>query len=659
MAEEQAPDLQTTLGRDVFLSYASQDAVVASAIVEALEQHGIKCWIAPRDVRPGAQYADAIVGAINEAKVFVLVLSASAVASSHVRREVERAASKHKPIIAFRIDGAALNRALEYFLAESQWIDVSKLGMPEALAKLTEAVGSGSAYPAHQGPVTHSGVGTTRKRVTVVAAMLACTGVAAALALHFWSASHRVAQQAAATIDKSIAVLPFTDMSEKQDQEYFADGMADEIIDLLAEIPALKVIARTSSFTFKGKNEDLRTIGNMLGAAYVVEGSVRRSGEQVRITAQLINTRTGVREWSQTFNENMGDVLKMQSRIATGLVRALQVTVGADDLQAQGTLQSTEAYDLYLRGRHAIDRYDKPGFESATGYFQQALEIDPRLIRAAEWLAITHEWTAEWGFVPAREGYDQARASAERALKLDPRSGLAHAMLCTIHLNQDRDWAAAADECNRALALEPRNPHLLGYAGQLHGVLGQWDEAARLTTASLALDPLDSGWHDLLAIIRERTGRLAEAEVERRKVLEITPTYVRGRLDLGLTLLAQGKLEPALDSMRQETEDGGRDAGLAIVYYAMGRKADADAALARFMKAHENNRAYRIAQIHAYRGEGDKAFEWLDRAYRQQDVDLWFFIGNLAFKSFESDARYRAFLQKMNLPQLPETSASQ
>jgi tetratricopeptide (TPR) repeat protein len=198
--------------------------------------------------------------------------------------------------------------------------------------------------------------------------------------------------------------------------------------------------------------------------------------------------------------------------------------------------------------------------------------------------------------------------------------------------------------------LEPRNSQVLGYAGQAHTVLGQWEEAARLTTASIAVDPLFAGWHDLLAIIRDRTGRLADAEVERRKTLEISPTYERGHLDLGLTLVAEGKLEPALVAMGQETADGGRDAGLAIVYYEMGRKGDADAALARFTKEHASDRAYRIAQVHAYRAEADEAFAWLDRAYQQKDVDLWFFIGNLPFKALEPDPRYKAFLRRMNLP---------
>jgi TolB-like protein/lipoprotein NlpI len=660
--EEQTSDTHTGVS-GVFISYASPDAAVADAIVAALERAEIPCWIAPRDVKPGARYADAIVRAINEAGALVLVLSANAMGSDHVAREVERAASKRKRLIAFRIDATALSPELEYFLSNSQWIDAAALAMPVALGKLAEAIGQGWATRPQQIPETKRAVGT-KKRVAVAAVVAMALGGIVAMGVRYWSSTHGTAQPTAAVwiTDKSIAVLPFTDMSEKKDQEYFADGMAEEILDLLAKIPGLTVIGRTSSFQFKDKNEDLRTIGTKLNAAYVVEGSVRKSGEQVRIAAQLINTRTGAHEWSETYDEDMGDVLKVQDRIATGLVRALQVTVGADDLQSQPTLKSAEAYDLYLRGRHAMDRFDKGGFESAAGYFQQALAIDSNLIRAAEWLAAAHEFLAEWGFVPANEGYEQARTSVENALKIYPRSGLAHSLMCTIHLVHDWDWAAAAEECDRALALEPRNPQVLGYAGQYHTVVGQWDEAARLITASIALDPLFAGWHDELAIIRDHTGRLAEAEAERRKTLDISPTYERGRLDLGLTLLAEGKLEPALDAMRQETDSGGRDAGLSIVYYAMGRKAEADQVLARYTKDHANDRAYRIAQIHAYRGDGDQAFNWLDRAYRQKDVDLWYFIGNLPFKAFEPDPRYKAFLQKMRLPienearRLPRTS---
>jgi serine/threonine-protein kinase len=344
-------------------------------------------------------------------------------------------------------------------------------------------------------------------------------------------------------------------------------------------------------------------------------------------------------------------VLEIQDRIAAGIFRALQVTVSADGLQDRPALKSADAYDLYLRGRHEMDRFDKTGFETAAGYFRQALEIDPSLVRAAEWLAAAQEFMAEWGFVPAREGYEVTRASLERALKLDPRSGLAHSLLCTVHAIYDWESSAAVKECAVALALEPRNPQVLGYAGQIQAVVGHWDEAARLTTASIALDPLFAGWHDVLAIIRDRTGRLTEAEVERRRTIEISPTYERAHFDLGLTLLAEGNLDAALAEMQEETPDGGRDAGLAIIYDARGRKVDSDEALARYSKQHATDRAYRIAQIYAYRGDANAAFVWLGRAYDQKDVDLLWFKGNLACKAFELDPRYRAFLHKMNLPE--------
>jgi len=635
---------------DVFVSYASQDAAVAKSIVENLEQHGLKCWMAPRDVLPGAVYADAIVAAINEAKALVLVLSGGAVASSHVGKEIERASSKRKQIIAFRIDAAPLSRALEYFLGESQWIDVPALGMPAALAKLAEAGGRGSTTPARQIPATKR-ASRSKKRFAIGAAILICMGAAVFLCVHLLSLNHRSLQQAVSITDKSIAVLPFVDMSEKKDQEYFADGMAEEVLDLLANVPSIRVIARTSSFQFKGKSEDLRTIGNTLGTAYVVEGSVRRSGNRLRVTAQLIGTNDGWHLWSESYDEDVGDVLKVQHQIAASIVRALQVTVGADDLQSRPVLRGAEAYNFYQRGRHAMDRFDQTGFESAAGYFQQALDLDPASIRAAEWLAVAHEYIAEWGFAPPREGYERARQFARRALALDPNSAMAHALMCTIYTIYDWDWAAAAEESKSALAREPRNPMVLGEVANLQRALGHLDVAARMLNSAFVLDPLHAGFREQLGNIRYRTDHLTEAEAELRKTLALSPTYNSGHLYLGQILLAQGKLEAALLEMEQEAPDGGRDTGLAVIYHAMGQSAEADAALSRLVKERANDAAFEIAQVHAYRGEVDQAFAWLDRAYDQKDVELFWIKGDPWLKHLEPDPRYKAFLRKMNLPQ--------
>jgi TolB-like protein len=333
----------TSLGHDVFVSYASQDAAVANSIVESLEQHGIKCWIAPRDVVPGTQYADGIVGAIDESRILVLIVSKEALASAHVGRELERAASKRHPIIALKVDSAPLNRAFEYFLNQSQWIEVGAGGTDGAIAKLVEAVGRhlepGSAAAPTAAPQAKVRKSARSRRMWGIAAGVVVLALVAAffLANRGWlskqaTASHETPATAVVS-DKSIAVLPFVDLSEAKDKEYFADGMSEEVIDLLTKIPGLTVIGRTSSFAFKGRNEDVRTIGAKLGAAYVLEGSVRNAGDQLRISAQLINTRTGAHEWSETYDRRVGDVLKLQDAIAAAVVREMQLTVGSGNLE--------------------------------------------------------------------------------------------------------------------------------------------------------------------------------------------------------------------------------------------------------------------------------------------------------------------------------------
>jgi TolB-like protein/Flp pilus assembly protein TadD len=646
-------DATAGTARHLFISYASHDAEVAQKVCSALEAAGFPCWMAPRDVKPGAQYADAIVRAITEVKALVVVLSASGVASSHVGREVERAASKHKQIIAFRLDAAPLNPALEYFLGESQWIDVPALGMSAALAKLAEAVGQGSAAPVQQIPATKRAAGT-KKQFGIAAAILISLGAAAALGMHFWSSNHRSARPvvAAAITDKSIAVLPFLDMSEKKDQEYFGDGMAEEILDLLVKIPGLKVIGRTSSFQFKGKNEDLRTIGTKLGAAYVLEGSVRKSGNRLRVSAQLIDSKDGTHMMSQTYDRDLSDVLKMQDEIAATLVRALQIEVStADSIASRPALRNTEAYTLYLQGRHAYDRFDQEGFEQAANYFQRALELDPSFAAAAAELASTYSALGEWGFIQPAIASEQARNFAKRAISLAPNLAIAHAVLGKIHDVYDWDWPAADREIREALALAPNDAIILLMAARQSLIIGRWEDALKLLNASLEQDPLDPGGYVQLNWIQVRRGRLAEAEAAVRRTLEISPTFSYAHYYLGVTLLARGQREAALTEFQKETADGGRLGGSAMAYFALGRKADSDVALAQLVKLQASDNAYGVALSYAFRGEPDVALRWLDRAYAQKDPGLYTVKGEPPLKNIEADPRFKAFLRKMNLPE--------
>jgi TolB-like protein/Tfp pilus assembly protein PilF len=637
--------------RSLFISYASHDADTANSICEFLERRGLSCWLAPRDVKPGAQYADAIVGAINDAKTVVLVLSGSAVVSSHVGREVERAASKHKQIISFRIDGTPLSRALEYFLGESQWIDVPTLGMSAAFSKLAEAVGTAPTMPEAAPRIPAKPVGKTR-RLAIAAAVVIGVGVAIALGVRFWPSSHRAQEPVVAVVsDKSIAVLPFADMSEKKDQDYFADGMAEEILDLLAKIPDLKVIGRTSSFQFKGKNEDLRTIGKKLNAAYVLEGSVRNSGDQVRITTQLINTRTGMHEWSATYNEHIGDVLKLQDAIAAAVVRELQLTVAADYLTARSISKNVEAYDLYLRGRYAFDRYDQEGLDKAASLFQQALDRDPTFADAEVELAYTYILQVLQGSLTPVAGFQQARRAATNALELDPTSAEGQAVMADIHYIYDWDWAGAKRVLQQIATVAPNNVDVLWSEAALSAALGHWDDALRQIKAALAQDPINPGLLTILSGIQEARGHLSEAEATARRVLDIRPTYGYGHYNIGVILLERGDRDAALIEMQQETIDDGKQQGLAIAYYALGRKTESDAALAGMLKDQADTNALSIAEVYAFRGQSDEAMHWLERAYAQKDPYLYSIKGDPLLRNLEDDRRYKVFLRKMNLPE--------
>jgi TolB-like protein len=271
-----------------------------------------------------------------------------------------------------------------------------------------------------------------RRSGSLLRAVVISLGVAIVLGLHFWSVNHggALAPVAAAITDKSIAVLPFADLSEKHDQAYFAEGLAQELVNVLGKLPDLRVIGHASSFQFRGKTEDTSRVGSELGAAHLVEGSVRRSGDRIRVTAQLVRASDRAHEWSGTFDRSDDDLLQVQTEIAMSLGRALQLSVS--DLQEARTADrvSAEVYDLYLRGLHANDRISDEGFAEAGNYLQRAIELDPHFVRAHEQLAGTHLLQAVFGAVPPDIGFGRVRDDAAQLLQLDPSSGWGQTLLC-------------------------------------------------------------------------------------------------------------------------------------------------------------------------------------------------------------------------------------
>jgi TolB-like protein len=642
--------------RRVFVSYASADAEIAQRACSALEAGGFPCWIAPRNVVPGTMYADGIVHAIDESTILVLILSEQAIASAHVGREIERAVSKRHPVVALRIDAAPLTPAFEYFLNQSQWIEGG--GSDAAIAHLVNAVGQHLApgtvaVNRLPQPTGAPGKAATPRRVWGIASVIVVMALSAAYLFvnKAWLHGHDASagRTAETVIDKSIAVLPFTDMSEKKDQEYFADGMAEEIIDLLVKIPGLKVISRTSSFQFKGKTGDLRTIASQLGVAYVLEGSVRKSGDRLRVTAQLINSRDGTHLWSQAYDRDFSDVLKMQDEIAASLVRALQIEVTSGDLVSRPALHNAEAYTSFLQGRHAFERYDQQGFEQALSDYQRALDLDPTFVAAASGLAAAHYSLGVFGITPPAIAFERARHAAERALQLDPNFAAARGLLGSIYDVYDWDWPAADRELKLALALAPHDADILMFAGRHSLAMGRWDDALKLLNASLEVDPLNPTSYLLLHYVQERRGKLGDAEVAIRRTLEISPSFASAHYFLGIVQLFRNQREAALAEMLKEKDDGARLLGSAMAYFALGRKADSDAALAQLLKTYSDHHRLGIAEVYAFRGESEEAFKWLDRAYAQKDFVLYRIKGEPLLENLADDPRYKAFLKKMNL----------
>jgi TolB-like protein/tetratricopeptide (TPR) repeat protein len=654
----------TAPARRIFISYASHDAAAAQTVCRALEAAGFPCWIAPRDVVPGTLYADGIVRALNESTILVLVLSEYSTASVHVGKELERASSKRHPIIALRTDTAPLTPAFEYFLSESQWIEAGAGPTEGTIGQLVDAVrqhlspGSTAIPP----PACAAGAvrrpAATPRRIWVIASAVILLVLAAAyfLANIVWLHDHTSMRRAAGAPiekigDKSVAVLPFTDLSEKKDQEYFADGIAEEVLDRLATVPGLKVVGRASSFQFKGKKADPASIGAALGVAYLLEGSVRKEAGRVRVTAQLVEAKTGAERWSDRFDTEEVDVLSVQDTIAAGLVRALQIAVEANTLP-RASVESPEVIEAYLRGQQLADRSTRQGCEAAVALFQKALALDPTFAPAAVALLQTYNFIGASNWLPPRVAFEHAREAAALAQRLDPQNPIPHVSMAWTHIYYDWDWAGADLELKKALTLGPRDSNGAQAAAFLATVHGQWNEARQRGIEAVELDPLDPAAHGTLGYtVYLRSGELAEAEKSLRRMLQIAPEFAGGHYSLGLALMLQGRHEAALAEFRKETLDDGQLEGSAMALFAMGRKSESDAQLAKAILRNGAIAPVVIASVHAFRGEKDLAFEWLDKAYQARDSYLIYLPGDPLQKPIEADPRFKAFLRKMNFPE--------
>jgi len=450
--------------------------------------------------------------------------------------------------------------------------------------------------------------------------------------------------------DTSIAVLPFVDMSEKKDQEYFADGMAEELINHLSRSPGIKVIARTSSFQFKGRNEDARLIASRLGVAHLLEGSVRKAGQELRVTTQLIRASDGVQLWSQTYDRDLADIFKVQDEISEGVAKSLNATL-AITAHPIGQEADVEAYNLVLEGNYYKARRTKGDVEKAIQLYKKAIDIRPNYALPWARLASAYLTLEEAKGIPSDEDNAKIVAALDRAISLDPNLVWAYYTRAGYEIAIKWDWADAQADHERMRALDP-GIYLLPIAlGDMALVFGHIDEAVQQYERAIELNPLDPIALRALGVALCASDRLQECLQYRLKLQQLHPELRGINAFVGEARLLLGQLPEALDAMQKEPEEDVRLAGLAMIYSAMGKHAESDAALKTLEETYASDDAYEIAQLHAYRGEADAGFEWLQRSFRMHDSKILSIKADPLLRNLHRDRRFQTLLTNLRLPE--------
>ena len=461
----------------------------------------------------------------------------------------------------------------------------------------------------------------------------------------------------------SVAVLPFVNRSHDEEDEYFSDGLADELLNVLAKIRGLRVAARTSAFSFKGKQTTIAEVGRALNVATVLEGSVRKAGNRMRISVQLVKVADGYHLWSEKYDRTLEDIFAVQDDIAQAVVNELRTTLMGEAADAKagqavtaqvaaavkGRTSDPEAHRLYLQARHFLDRNTRDDTAKGINYLKQALDMDPAF--ALAWVQLGGAYWAEAniGWTQGTERFARAREAVGRALVLEPDLADGHALMGLIQMNDDWDWCGAEASYRRALELAPGNAVVLRRAGYMAVNLGRIDDGIALSRRAVEQDPLSAATYNVLAYALDASGRRAEAEAAYWKALELAPQRANSRATLALNLLAQGRGAEALAEVLREPLEWMRLWALAIIQWAAGRPTESEAALQELIAKHSADAAYQVATVYAARDEADLAFAWLERAYVQRDPGLVGVKGE-RYGSLHADPRWDAFLRKMGFP---------
>ena len=452
----------------------------------------------------------------------------------------------------------------------------------------------------------------------------------------------------------SIAVLPLVNLSRDPDQEYFADGLAEELLNLLAKVPGLHVAGRTSSFSFKGKNEDLRAIGQKLNVKTVLEGSVQRAGDRLRITTQLINAADGYHVWSETYDRKLTDVFAVQDEISRSVVAALKVQLlpeRAAGLERPAT--NPDAYAQVLLGRHLIVRGSLQGYQLALATFRKAVELDPKYAPAWAGVAIASFHVGEgvgWHLDSRENDFARTLAAADKAIELGPDLADGYAARGYVRVLKTTDWAGARADLARAIALSPGNAEAICSQGDLFATLGRLPEAIATLSRATELDPLSVQAWWRLAWYHLGAGHVEEAREIARRTLELFPEHSHAARTLGFALLLETRLDEAQAAFQRSSSEPFREMGTALVEHARGHARESQQALEHIIATSGKESTYQIAEVYAFRGQRERAFEWLERSLALQDAGMRYLKHDPLLRPLRADPRYVTLLKKMNLP---------
>ena len=457
---------------------------------------------------------------------------------------------------------------------------------------------------------------------------------------------------ASALAEKSIAVLPLLNESGSRDDDYFSDGLSEELIAALAQVKGLKVIGRSSSFRFKGQKDDSKSIGEKLGVSTLLEGTVRKNGDQVRIVAELVNATDGTELWSGTFDRELKDIFAVQAEIAKAVATSLELRLlgtEADPAKNVAT-KSVEAHNAYLQGHFYFQRRNLEGYLEAVSFFDQAIRLDPGYALAYAERSEAWTWIGDLSSERQKEAWSKAASDAERAIAIQPKLAEAHAALGWARFFAEWRFDEGLAELRHAQQLAPWNPNLNDLLAPVVVYLGQFEEAEKLAQQAIEHDPLAYQARQSLARLLFVQGKLDLAEAAAWKAVELQPTAAGSHRWQVFVAIERGDGKAALREAELEPNERYRHFELALAHYARGDRPAADESLAQLIARDRNVMAYQIAEVYAWRGEKDKAFEWLQISLDNHDTGLLSLLIDPLIQGLRHDARYNDVLAKVGLP---------